>query len=168
MSLEPPALPLSEQPSSRERRLALTAVAAGAVATLATLASRLPEQRHVAVYLLWNLTYEWGPQALVLALLLPWRPRAAVVAGAALALNLYFVAFAAWIHSLSRGDALAWLFYFYAFPGALVGALAALFAVRRRPALSTAVTTLAAATATLVGVALSFGVARIAWLCVAG
>jgi hypothetical protein len=51
------------------------------------------------------LGWYWGPQALVLTVLLLLRARPATVAGTALALSLFLFGFHAWVR-----EALAWLF----------------------------------------------------------
>ena len=104
-------------------------------------------------FFLYNFAYQWAPQALLLGAVLLFRPRAAITAGVALASTVYLLAFWAWMHSLPPGQALAWLFYFVMFPGALLGAIAAALVSRRRPEVSAICAGVGAAAVTLTGVA---------------
>jgi hypothetical protein len=70
----------------------------------------------------------------VLALLWPFKPRPAVIAGVAVVLALYLAIFYLCIHlSHDRDGSLAWLGYLFSLPGAIAGALRAVFLLRKRP-----------------------------------
>lgn len=115
----------------RERVVAIAAILGGLV-----VAAALSPFGHGPRKFLWNFSFYWGPQGVVLAVLAVFRPRPAVVAGAAVAMALHFAAFDAWMGTLPAGEALAWLYYLFSFPGALAGAASAALVVRRRPAWS--------------------------------
>ncbi|MDT9634450.1 hypothetical protein F6S08_24955 [Pseudomonas sp. JV449] len=72
-------------------------------------------------YFLGNFTYLWLPQAAVLALALACKASRESVGGIAIALALYLSVFAFWF-SGRNADSMAWLGYFFSFPGALIGA----------------------------------------------
>ena len=146
------AAPLKADPCARtprERVVAIALVVAGLVVAAAL------SPRYGLRAFLWNFSFYWGPQVLVLAVLVAFRPRPAVVAGAALALALHFTAFHAWMHTLPAGQALAWLYYLFSFPGALVGAASAALVARRRPRWSVPRAGALAGALTLVGIALN-------------
>jgi hypothetical protein len=134
-----------------ERWLALAGVLAGLLAATALSPRDAGLRTFVA-----NLVYSWGPQALVVGVLLAFRPRPAVIAGASLAMALHLVAFASWARTLPPREALAWLYYLFSFPGALVGACAAAVLSRlRRPRAPAPRAGLVAAGLTLVGIVLN-------------
>lgn len=130
---------------SRERRVALALVLVGFIVAMA-----LSPLRHGARMFFWNFGWYWTPQALVLGVLLLFRPRAAVVAGAAAAMTLHFAGFHAWVR-----EAMAWLFYLFSFPGALVGAASAALVSKWRPGWSAARTAVVATVLTALGIALN-------------
>lgn len=72
-------------------------------------------------YFLGNFAYMWLPQAAVLALALVCKASRESLGGIAIALALYLSVFAFWF-SGKNADSMAWLGYFFSFPGALIGA----------------------------------------------
>ncbi|NMX94292.1 MULTISPECIES: hypothetical protein [unclassified Pseudomonas] len=68
-----------------------------------------------------NFAYMWLPQAAVLALALVCKASRESLGGIAIALALYLSVFAFWF-SGKNADSMAWLGYFFSFPGALIGA----------------------------------------------
>src|SRR5512138_1276056 len=143
--------------SSRERAAARALPCLG----LGVAVGLSPLEHGLRIFL-WNFSSFWVPQAAVLALLLPLRPRPAIVAGAALVMALHLAAFAGWMHTLGPGQALAWLFYLFSFPGALAGAALAALVSRRRPRLSAARAGAAAAALTAIGIAVNHAVTAVA------
>jgi ABC-type molybdate transport system permease subunit len=83
-------------------------------------------------YFISNVCFFWLPQLAVLAFSWPFRPSAAVVAGAALALAIYLGLFHAWVFSHSHPDSMAWLGYLFSLPGAAVGSILASLWLRDR------------------------------------
>lgn len=71
-------------------------------------------------YFLGNFAYMWLPQAAVLALALACKASRESLGGIAIALALYLSVFAFWF-SGKNADSMAWLGYFFSFPGALIG-----------------------------------------------
>lgn len=134
--------------TSRERWLAVAILAGGFVVAVAV----SPSRRGLGAFLS-ELGGYWGPQAAAIAVLLVFRPRGAVVSGAALAMTLHFLAFDAWVHA--QGEALAWLYYLFSFPGALAGAGTAALLWRRRPGWPAARGGAVAAVLTATGIALN-------------
>jgi len=106
-------------------------------------------------FFLSNVGFYWASQLGVLALALLFKPRAAMVAGVALALAVYLAAFGAWLFTRTRPDAMAWLGYVFSLPGAVVGAIAAAALHGRRPGLRPLVAGIMAAALVLVGIALN-------------
>lgn len=138
-----------------ERGIAWVLVAAGLVVALA----QSPLHRGLHGFA-WNFALYWGPQAIVLAVLLALRPRPAAVAGTALALVLHLVAFDAWIRSQGPGQALGWLYYLFSFPGALAGAVAGTLVSRRLGRSAALVAGAVAMALTAIGIALNHGATR--------
>jgi len=99
-----------------------------------------------------NLAFFWLSQLAVLALALPFRPRPAVVAGAALALAAYLGTFAAWLALHPKSAGLIWLGYLASLPGAAVGAIVAAILLRDRLQYSAVVASCIASGLALVGV----------------
>lgn len=132
--------------SSRERGFAASAVATGLLMSVALAPTR---------YFLPNFLCYWAPQALLLGVLLLFRARAAVVGGVAFALALFLLAVWAWTRSLAPGQGLAWLVYWTAFPGALLGAVAAVFVWRRAAGATAVCAGMGAAGLTAVGIAVN-------------
>jgi hypothetical protein len=99
-----------------------------------------------------NLAFFWLSQLIVLALALPFRPRPAVIAGAALALAAYLGAFAAWLGLHPNSAGLIWLGYLLSLPGAAVGAIVAALLLRDRFRYSAILASCIASGLALVGV----------------
>lgn len=76
-------------------------------------------------YFFGNFLGYWGPQAIIIALLMVLRFRPAVISGCAIVLFIYFVCYWAWMQSLPAMEALAWLGYYFSLPGVIVGAIIA-------------------------------------------
>ena len=76
-------------------------------------------------YFLGNFAYFSVPQLGVIGAAMLVRPRAACLAGIALAGAIYLAAFGIWQATHVRPEAMTWLGYFFSLPGALLGALAA-------------------------------------------
>jgi hypothetical protein len=60
-------------------------------------------------FLLLNAIFFWSSQLVVLAVLLAFKPRPAVMAGVAIALAAYLAAFGAWLLTRVHPDSMAWL-----------------------------------------------------------
>lgn len=118
----------------------------------------MPFQQHS----LPNFLFYWGPQAALLGLALVTRTRPGVLGGSALVLAAFLLGFHGWMRSRPAGDALAWLFYLFSFPGALVGVFAAALASRRRVGSSTPRRALLTAALTSAGLAVNLGL-LLAW-----
>jgi hypothetical protein len=106
-------------------------------------------------WLLSNAAFYWGSQLAVLALLLPIRPRPAVVAGVALALAMYLAAFGAWVFTRARPESMAWLGYAFSLPGAAIAGVGVAVWFRSRVALGPLAIGCIAASAVLVGVGIN-------------
>jgi hypothetical protein len=116
---------------SKTRRLNLEVVIAriGIILGLAVSIGLAPKD----ITMLLNALFFWLPQLFVLAILWMLKPRSAVFAGVAVALALYLAIFGVCIHLSHDRDSLGWLGYFFSFPGAIAGALGAVFLLRKRP-----------------------------------
>jgi hypothetical protein len=93
-------------------------------------------------------------QLIVLGLIAATMPRPAVLAGAAVALSLYFGAYAAWLLSRTPVESMAWLGYLFTLPGAVVAVLGVRMWPRGLSGMSARAAMLAAAVAALAGLAL--------------
>lgn len=84
-------------------------------------------------YFLESFAMYWLPHAAVLAILLLFKAQRAVFAGAAIAMALYLSLFSLWYFKGVGADqtAMAWLGYLFSFPGALIGAVLAIFYGKR-------------------------------------
>ena len=84
-------------------------------------------------YFLGNFAMYWLPHGAVLAILLLFKAQKAVFAGAAIAMALYLSLFSLWYFRGAGADptAMAWLGYLFSFPGALFGAVFAIFYGKR-------------------------------------
>lgn len=120
-----PPRSISAFPLLFARTMALLAVLAGLIVSVVAARPSAPN------YFLGNLAYYWLPQVAVLGILLLLRSPPALLGGVALALALHLAVFDLWLITDSI-DVMGWLFYFFDFPGALVGALIAQFSVFRR------------------------------------
>lgn len=81
-----------------------------------------------------NFFFGWAPQLLVLFVAGALRVRLLVLGAVALALTAYLLGFSAWLLTVyPRERGMAWLFYMFSMPGALVGVAAALALQRLRP-----------------------------------
>jgi hypothetical protein len=139
-----------------ERRIAWLLVAAGVIVALAL----SPPDRGLQGFA-WNFSFYWGPQGLVLTILLASKPRPAVVAGAALAMALHLLAFDAWIRAHGPAQTLGWLHYLFSFPGALAGAVSAVLVSRRLGRSPARVAGAFAAALTAIGIAVNHGFTRL-------
>lgn len=83
--------------------------------------------------------YVWGPQGAIILLSLLFGPRTASVIGTSIALSLYLVAFVLWERSISNENGLAWLGYFFSFPGAAIGAIIAAIYIERHSTASSVI-----------------------------
>jgi hypothetical protein len=99
-----------------------------------------------------NFLWYWAPQATVIALLWPLKPRPAALAGVAIMLALYLSAFGWWLLSRERPDSLAWLGYLFSFPGAAASAVAAVIWLRGHRVSSALLVASVAAGTVLVGI----------------
>jgi len=79
-----------------------------------------------------NFLYFFGSQVAVLVLLLLFRPRPAVVSGAAAAVPTYLCVFLLYLWFHPDREGLAILGYFFSLPGAVIGGGVAKFCLRRR------------------------------------
>lgn len=82
-------------------------------------------------YFLGNFAFYWLPQAIVLAVLLVFVSRPAVLSGVAIVLAIYLALFGAWVFSRSHPDSMAWLGYLSSLPGAGLGAIVGALYVER-------------------------------------
>lgn len=98
-----------------DRKLAIAGILSG-VCVSAILAPK-------DAYFIPNVLFFWLSQLAVLALLWPFRPRPAVIAGVALALATYLGLFAVWVFSHPHPDSMAWLGYLFSLPGAAIGSI---------------------------------------------
>lgn len=73
-----------------------------------------------------NFAAYWLPQAAVLAVALLLKASREMLGGMAIAMALYLYLFHLW-----ASEAMAWLWYLFSFPGALIGALLAVFIASR-------------------------------------
>lgn len=103
--------------STAERKAVAICVGLGA----ATSAALAPKDS----YFLPNFLFFWGPQILILALALFFRPRAAVIAGIAFSLAGYLTLFGLWAFWKPGADGMVWVGYLFSLPGAALGVLAA-------------------------------------------
>ncbi|PYC16999.1 hypothetical protein [Pseudomonas mosselii] len=78
-----------------------------------------------------NFALTLAPHAIVLGVLLIFRGSWAVIAGAQIAMALYLSLFGIWFSTGGRAEAMAWLWYFFSFPGALVGGFLAMWLTRQ-------------------------------------
>jgi hypothetical protein len=130
-----------------ERRLAISALVLEFLVA-ALLAQKGPN-------FLPNLGFFWLSQLLALSLCLPFRPRPAVIAGAALALVTYLAAFALWLATHPDRVGLVWFGYLFSLPGAAVGAIAGALLLRDRFRYGVAIAILLTAGLALLGVLLN-------------
>ncbi len=103
-------------------------------------------------YFLPNATFYWVQQLAVIALLLIFRPRPAIISGVAFALALYLAAFGAWVFTRTHRESMSWLGYIFSLPGALVGGIIIAVWLRRRPTLQPLVAACISASAVLIGI----------------
>ncbi len=101
-----------------------------------------------------NFQFYFFSQMAVVGIVALARPRGAVISGSALALALYFGAFATWVFTRTRPDGLIWLGYIFVVPAALAGILIGALWLRSREPLSGPKTALASAVAALVALGL--------------
>jgi ABC-type sulfate transport system permease component len=99
-----------------------------------------------------NFLFFSGPQLLMLAFVLLFRPRAPVVAGIAFSLALYLGLFGAWVFTRTHPESMAWLGYMFSLPGGVVGAVLAAVLSRKRPDLGSLAAGLAAAALVAAGI----------------
>ncbi|BCJ07183.1 hypothetical protein PRtIB026_A30880 [Pseudomonas sp. RtIB026] len=92
--------------------------------TSATLLTRFDE------YFWGNFALLLAPHAIVLGVLLIFRGPWAVLAGAEIAMALFLSLFGLWFSTGGRAEAMAWLWYFFSFPGALAGGFLAMLRTR--------------------------------------
>ncbi|WP_248731673.1 hypothetical protein [Pseudomonas sp. MWU13-2517] len=78
-------------------------------------------------YFLANFTGYWLPQAAVLCVALLCKAPRGTLGGIAAAMALYLYLFDIWVT-----ESMGWLIYFFSFPGALIGALLAVFVTPSR------------------------------------
>jgi len=71
-------------------------------------------------YFFSNMAFYSASQIGMLALLLPFKPRPAIVAGAAFALAVYLAAFGTWQFTRSSPQSMSWLGYVFSLPGAAI------------------------------------------------
>jgi hypothetical protein len=107
-----------------EKRLAIACIIFG-VCISAILAPK-------SSYFFPNFLFYSGSQLLILAFVLLFRPRAAVVAGIAFSLALYLGLFGAWVFTSTHPESMAWLGYIFSLPGAVVGAVLAAILLRKQ------------------------------------
>jgi hypothetical protein len=107
-----------------DRKLAIVGILSG-VCVSAILAPK-------DAYFIPNLMFFWLSQLAVLAILWPFSPRPAVVAGVALALATYLGFFYARVFSHRPPDSMAWLGYLFSLPGAAVGSILSALWLRGR------------------------------------
>ncbi|NVZ70478.1 hypothetical protein [Pseudomonas costantinii] len=81
-------------------------------------------------YFLGNFAYSWLPQAAVLCIALLCKVSRRSLGGMAIAMALYLFLFDIWVT-----ESMGWLFYFFSFPGILIGALLAIFFASSRKSL---------------------------------
>lgn len=103
------------KPSSGERLALLFSMLAG-VAAAAVLSP-------MDSFFAGNFAFYWVPQLAVLAALLFFSPRPAVLAGVAVTMAIYLILFGAWVFSRPQPESMAWLGYLFSLPGAGVGAI---------------------------------------------
>lgn len=102
-----------------------------------------------------NFLFFWGSQVLILAFVLLFRPRAAVVAGIAFSLALYLGLFGAWLFTRTHPESMAWLGYVFSLPGAVVGAVLVALLLQRQPNLGPYAAVLLAAALVAAGIAIN-------------
>lgn len=133
--------------SSIEKQFAVACVALGSFVS----AALAPKDS----YFFPNFLFFWGSQVLILAFVLLFRPRAAVIAGIAFSLALYLGLFGAWIFTRSHPESMAWLGYVFSLPGAVVGAAIVASLPQRRSNLGSLALGLAAAASVAGGIAIN-------------
>jgi hypothetical protein len=130
-----------------ERKLAISALVLG------LLVAALLAQK--GANFLPNLGFFWLSQIIALSLCLPFRPRPAVIAGAAFALATYLAGFALWVATHPNSAGPVWFGYLFSLPGAAVGAIAAALLLRDRFRYGVAIAILSTAGLALLGLLLN-------------
>lgn len=118
------APPLREERPRTEFVAAAIAIAFG-VAAVVAMTSR-------DEYFFGQFVYAWGPQGVILLMVLLFGPRGAAIAGVSIALSLYLVGFWLWERTVGNASGLAWLGYFLSLPGGAIGAVGCAIYFRRR------------------------------------
>ena len=83
-------------------------------------------------YFMGNFMFYWLPQGIVLAVLLFFVSRPAVLSAVAVVLAVYLALFGVWVFSRPNPEAMAWLGYLFSLPGAGLGAIAGALYVKRQ------------------------------------
>lgn len=79
-----------------------------------------------------NFVIFWTPHVLLLGMLWAMRSSWTLIAGSATAAAIYLALFGTWVFSARHPEGLAWLGYFFSFPGALLGAITAHYLERHK------------------------------------
>lgn len=80
-----------------------------------------------------NIAFYGLPQLAVLALVLPFKPRPAIVVGISWGMAAYLAAFGLWVFTRTHPDSMAWLGYLFTMPAACIGAGLALSIQHHEP-----------------------------------
>lgn len=110
-------------------------------------------------YFVDNFSFFFGSQIAILALLLFFKPRAAIYTGVIAALSLCFVLFYSW-----NKESLGWVLYVFGIPGPAIGVIAIGFSKRYWNTTNAAMAALVAAIVVLVSAAVSAGIIYFALL----
>lgn len=106
-------------------------------------------------FFLSNFTFYWGSQLFVLALLLPFKPRPAIVAGTAISLAIYLTLFYVWLMSQQHPESLAWIVFIFSLPGATIASISIVLWFRKHPTFGPIQSALITSGATIAGIAIN-------------
>lgn len=118
-------------PPANPRHSGLHLVAAALIPGLALTCLLSPKDSMA----LWaaNIAFYGLPQLAVLALVLPFKPRPAILVGISWGMAAYLAAFGLWVFTRTHPDSMAWLGYIFILPATWVGAGLALTIQHHEP-----------------------------------